>query len=375
MRLIGPRLRTVRHWLGTCMPCAMVCAGLLFAALPIRAQDVAEAARQERARKAAEQKSRRHVYTNDDLKRERILTPSDEARAEARKKNLPAPASDPQPAMDANTNSAAGSLGEIARRYRKEKAAREAEEALKKQPAQGYPMNVPAPAYGAPKILPSPKPPAVLRREIRPPVFRDRISRSAPPNPAPNSSVAFSAVAPRVSANAPRDFATPRRPLPRRRISPFEPRPYVAPIMPGPPPRALGVPSAPPAPMVEIPRGKLKGVMVKAGDSWWKLSREFLGRGSRWRELLALNPGQTDPNFLAAGSEILVPATGDSPPKPPDKLLKVQEGDTLWGIAHARYGSGAAWTCLARANAQLSDPNRIFPGQELVLPRSCQRTP
>jgi nucleoid-associated protein YgaU len=127
--------------------------------------------------------------------------------------------------------------------------------------------------------------------------------------------------------------------------------------------------------MVEITRGKLKGVMVKAGDSWWKLSREFLGRGTRWRELLALNPGQPDPNFLAAGSEILVPATGDSLSKPPDKLLKVQEGDTLWGIAHARYGSGAAWTCLAGANAQLSDPNRIFPGQELLLPRSCKRRP
>jgi hypothetical protein len=52
--------------------------GVLLAPLftiPSYAQDVADAARQEQAPKAADQKSSRHVYTEEDLQRPVILTP------------------------------------------------------------------------------------------------------------------------------------------------------------------------------------------------------------------------------------------------------------------------------------------------------------
>src|SRR5262249_43062957 len=47
-------------------------------------QDVAEAARKARARKQ-KPATERHVYTNEDLRRSKILTPEDESRAAAAK--------------------------------------------------------------------------------------------------------------------------------------------------------------------------------------------------------------------------------------------------------------------------------------------------
>lgn len=400
MRLSGPNPHTVRHMLRVCLPCVAVCAGMLLAAVPGRGQDVAEAARQEQARKAKEQKSERHVYTNDDLKRAHILTPGDQARADAKKQASPAvPANQQQQASDTEKTAAPESLVEIARRYRKEKEARQAEEALKKQPSSGYPMSVPAPELAAPKNLISPKafaspePRGIPRREVRPPVLRDRNFSNAPMDVAPESSGSVSPTAPRISPRAPREFL-PSRPFVPRRVSPFQPRPYTtprtpeapshdlriapaAPLAPEPPSRAPRVVAATPAlPPVAAIHGKLRTVMVQAGDSWWKLSREYLGRGARWQELLALNPGQSNPDVLATGREVLVPvAAFATPAKRPNAGITVQKGDTLWGIARAQLGSGTAWTCLAAANPQIVNPNVILPGQVLQSPESCSRQP
>src|SRR5438105_579652 len=62
---------------------------------------VAEAARQERARKQNQQKKSRHIYTADDLKRDQILTREDRAQLEARKYQLAAPPSTKQKPPDA----------------------------------------------------------------------------------------------------------------------------------------------------------------------------------------------------------------------------------------------------------------------------------
>ena len=399
MRLSSPNPHTVRHMLRVCLPCAAVCAGVLLAAIPSRAQDVAEAARQERARKAQKQKTGRHVYTDDDLKRAHILTPEDQARAEATGKNSPAaPANQEQQASDAKKNSAPESLGEIARRYRKEKEARAAEEALKKQPSSGYPMNVPAAELAAPKnLIPpkafvSPRPRAIPRGEVRPPVLRDRNFGNAAGNVAPDFSGAVSPATPGIPPRAPREFR-PSRPFVPKRISPFQPRPYsapripeapsrdlriesVAPLAPEPPARAPRVvPATPALPPVAAIHGKVRAVTVKAGDSWWRLSREYLGRGSRWQELQALNPSGTNPDMLIAGSEVLIPVAAGSLANREATNITVHRGDTLWSIARAHYGSGLAWTCLASANRQVTNPDLIQPGQVIQTPESCSTKP
>ena len=374
--------RKLWHALYRSVPCAAVCAGLLASAVPGRAQDVAEAARQEKARKAKEQKSERHVYTNDDLKREHILTPGDQARAEAKKKNSPAaPANQQQQAKDANKDSNQESLGEIARRYRREKAAREAEEALKKESPSGFPMNVPAQTFASPMGVAPQEPLVGPRRGMRPPRFSEKILRNAPRNIAPNFSGTPRGIVANPAPNATHDFATPRRPFIPKRVSPFQPRPYIAPapetpsrtlhVVPAPPqPSARALHATPVLPPVGEIRGEVRAIIVRTGDSWWKLSREYLGRGSRWQEVAALNRGQGNPNFIETGREVLVPVAS-SVPADRESQITVQKGDTLWSLAKAHLGSGLGWTCLAQANVGISNPDMIYPGELVRIPSSC----
>ena len=79
----------VREWLH--LRAGRGCALLILVAalMPVaaRAQDVAEAARQEKARKASQGARQSHVYTNEDLKKAEIVSRDERAAVEARKKN------------------------------------------------------------------------------------------------------------------------------------------------------------------------------------------------------------------------------------------------------------------------------------------------
>src|SRR5258708_21259256 len=71
--------------------CWLLCSAAL-GATQCRAQDAAEAARQEQARKQSQQNHGKHVYTEEDLKHAHILTAEDRAKVEARRNPQPAPA-------------------------------------------------------------------------------------------------------------------------------------------------------------------------------------------------------------------------------------------------------------------------------------------
>ncbi len=358
--------------------CAILCALSLCAARSANAQDMAEAARQEKARKAAQQKPPAHVYTNEDLQRSQILTPEDRAPIEARKKNVtPPPADENSPAIapsqDTQQATSSESLGEIARRLRAEKAARQAERARKLPQPDPFKLDLPHDA-----VLARPKPPA-----------RPLIAPSTVPSSSPRI------VKPSVNSGAVK-----RDPFSRAIIS-AAPRnvitvPALKPVAPASParPTAGAVPAV--APPIVVPPATIHpspvnsnhrpdSVRVQTGDSLWNLSRQYLGKGSRWQEWLNRNPGIGDPRRLQPGAVLLVPlaeaavatAPADSPSSllpnemPPATMISVQSGDSLWRIAAAHLGSGADWPCLAQANPDLSDVSLIYPGQTLVLPASC----
>ena len=86
---------------------------------------------------------------------------------------------------------------------------------------------------------------------------------------------------------------------------------------------------------------------------------------------MAANPSIGDPTHLAAGTEIVVPAPLSGLKS--DEKVTVHQGDTLSKIAQATYGRGAAWRCIAQANPEVTDVNRIYAGEQLLLPFSCQR--
>jgi nucleoid-associated protein YgaU len=417
-----------------------------FGAALSRAQDqqdpsVAEAARQERARKQESQKSAKHVYTEEDLKHRQILTPEDRAQIEAKRtecaqKNNCSPAApqNPPASLDANAPAPGTSLGEVARQLRKQKEL----QALK--PKQSEPFHLPfeTPALASP-ILPerpalrppaqpllhpkssSPKTPSnVFRRDpfsavpVRPEVRRPEIRRPEIPSVRENIRPAIrpevssdvhskvrEALRPLVHANVRPDFSKDVRPTLRahgRLTSPAQPRissrlaapgMLIQPVQPLAPsisaqPATPVAPSStirPMQPSRTLPSAAIaaqKIVSVQPGDSLWKLAKQNLGRGNRWRELLAVNPIIANPNQIRAGVQLSLPNVAVSPVASlgaeanASTTIKVRKGDTLWALAKSHLGRSSAWPCLATANPSLGDPNRIYENQELLVPVSCQ---
>jgi nucleoid-associated protein YgaU len=413
-------------------------------------QSVAEAARQERARKQELQKRAKHVYTEEDLKHPNILTPEDRAQVEAKRNECaqknncsPAPAQNPPASLDANSQTPQIPLGDVARQLRKQKEL----QALKPKQSEPFHLPFPTPALAAP-ILPerpatgppaqpafhpkasSPKTPLnVFRRDpfskvpIRPEVRRPEVRR--PENhpglrenvrPDLHTSVrenirpmadpkANNDVRPKVRedvlpANRPNvhpDFSKFVRPtlrapgrlippeLPRISSRPATPNIVIRPMQP-PAPAKPAQPAAPnatvrpvrpqPAPG-SVAIATRKTVSVQRGDSLWKLAQQNLGSGNRWPELLAANPRIADPNQIRAGTRLNLPdvaasglANHSGKPNAPT-TIKVHNGDSLWTLAKSNLGRSSAWPCLAAANPSISDANRIYENQELIVPAAC----
>ncbi|TVO68366.1 CHAT domain-containing protein [Denitromonas ohlonensis] len=144
---------------------------------------------------------------------------------------------------------------------------------------------------------------------------------------------------------------------------------------------------------------------VRRGDTLWRIARRLTGDGRNWREMVAYNNrlaelgmgGQViaDPHRIEPGQVISVPdilelraggtayrITGDNPLQhlPPHlnnlavgrgraMEYHVSPGESLSRIAARIYGDPALWRDIQRDNATLiRDPDRIYPGQILVLP-------
>ena len=409
----------------------LVCSCLFFGASHCRAQesqDAAEAARQESARKEQPKQSK-HVYTEDDLGRAKILTPEDEARFAASRKEQASPV-DPQmqAPLDASADIPQLPLGDIARRYRDAKRAMQAPTPFHlpfAEPAFASPIvpvaepTPPRPSFSPahPNLLPA-RPKVVVAPAISSPAPLHRVDpfarRSAPAAPsaariapaAPITQPSVSRPAPTPAVRQPNlsaDIAAPKLASPKFALAPPAPvdhssvprlaptpevrQPSLSPQITAPKfeARKFEFAPAPAAPAVVAPEiAPLTGVgqtpssshtvTVQAGDSLWKLAQQNLGRGSRWHELLAANPGIVDPTRLAAGTQIVVPTeTSISKHVKSDTKIAVQKGDTLTAIARANYGRAAAWRCIAQANPEVADANRIYEGQQLLLPFKCKQ--
>jgi nucleoid-associated protein YgaU len=80
------------------------------------------------------------------------------------------------------------------------------------------------------------------------------------------------------------------------------------------------------------------------------------------------------PNQATGASQAAVvpPANETSPsagavPKTATRI--VSRGDSLWRISQVTYGDGKRYAVLYKANrGHIRDPNRIFPGQIVILP-------
>src|SRR5262249_32523527 len=142
-------------------------------------------------------------------------------------------------------------------------------------------------------------------------------------------------------------------------------------------PGELVIPRGPPpnAPLAML-AGSLSRQKVQPGDSWWKLAAHYLGSGSRWTELLRVNPGlNRDPGRLPAGIYVFVPGNARTRPAALScSVVVVQKGNTLWSLAREYLGSGTLWPQLAAANPQITQFTRIPAGTKLKLPETAAPT-
>ena len=382
----------------------LLCSCLLFGASHCRAQetqDAADAARQERARKEQSQRQK-HVYTEDDLSRAKILTPEDEARFAALRHSQTAPTGEtPQPSLDASIEVPQLPLGDIARRYRNAKLALQApttfhlpfDEPTFAAPIISVPNVAPprpilssahpklAPAHPSIAVAPAITSAAPLRR-IDP--FARRSAPVAPSSPvhiAPNVPAAqprFWHPAPSPELPQPgvsQKVAAPKFAAPKFSPLAAESSPAPAAIMTSPSPQPnIAAAIAPPSQPLAASSSAERTITVQPGDSLWKLAQQALGRGSRWHELIAANPGIVDPTRLTAGTKIVVPReTSILQSRNSDTKIAVEKGDTLTKIAQSQYRRAGAWRCIEQANPEIKDPNRIYEGQQLLLPFNCNQ--
>jgi nucleoid-associated protein YgaU len=233
----------------------LTCSGILIISCTVfgfaqcYAQDVADAARQAQARKQNQPKKSKHVYTDEDLRRTQILTPEDRAEVEARKLQQPPPPGmeEAQDPLDAQALPPDAPLGDVARRYRKQR------ESLRLQQSARFHLPfVDEPVHATPKtsvvaaikppVLASPEAPVMPLRTVisipappqaepfqppvkRSPFERPRVFLSAPPRVAPSHPFANHVTPPRPPAV----IATPARPstIPVAPTRPAAPPPVV----------------------------------------------------------------------------------------------------------------------------------------------------
>ncbi|GIF21833.1 nucleoid-associated protein YgaU [Actinoplanes tereljensis] len=107
---------------------------------------------------------------------------------------------------------------------------------------------------------------------------------------------------------------------------------------------------------------------VQAGDTLSSIAAAKLGAANRWPQIYALNQALIrNPDRIFPGQVFVLP------PKQPvgtiPRLHTVSLGDTLSGIAAAKLGNSNRWPEIFTLNrAIITNPDRIIPGQVLVLP-------
>jgi nucleoid-associated protein YgaU len=360
---------------------------VLLCCAPVFGQSLGDVARQERQRKEQQASRSLHVYTNDDLRKAKILVPEDQARALAARNNpnnpMPAPVE-----LAGSANAIAPlqfllpvSTGENDIKdpstWEPEPVASEISPALA---ADSVDMEVSAASI------------PVKTNERREPVRRREFSKVADPfapkrierheTPAP---VAIEPV--HVSRKAVASIASVLGSSATVTIEPVHAsRKAAASIAP-----ALGSSATVTIEPVHATRkfntaggasftsstimreraatsSNTDKVLVRPGDSLWKLAQRYLGNGNRWFDLAELNPQLESPNLIRAGEWIQVrPSSEDES----TKQVVVRSGDTLWSVAENELGSPRGVECIVEANPQLESSDLIRPGQKLLLPANC----
>lgn len=217
------------------------------------------------------------------------------------------------------------------------------------EPSDEDMTEIPPEATRAPSLTPTMQP-SVMATPQPSPTPTLAPTPSARPTEAPTPGVLPTAAAPTASV----------APTPEARPTPDQTRPM-----------------APAAPKTRV---------VQPGDSLSAIAVEEYGSADRWTEIYEANRDQvTVPDVIEPGMSLRIPAADPGEPAaqaPSGPALQgvetfvytVQPGDSLSLIAMRHLGSAQRWSEIYYLNShQIANPNWIFPGQRLQVPKAAGR--
>ena len=108
--------------------------------------------------------------------------------------------------------------------------------------------------------------------------------------------------------------------------------------------------TTPEPPVVEL-KGQPLTYVVKKGDTLSSIAREHYGDISK-RKLIQKVNNLADPDRIVPGQKLILPAVEKAPAvEPPEgRTYTVKKGDTLWSIAERLLGDGKQWRRIQKAN-------------------------
>ncbi|MEG4939477.1 LysM peptidoglycan-binding domain-containing protein [Microcoleus sp. F4-D5] len=109
---------------------------------------------------------------------------------------------------------------------------------------------------------------------------------------------------------------------------------------------------------------------VQSGDTLSVIAQKFYNDANLWQRIYEANRGiiGQDPDRIFPGQNLVIPGFTNASGSP--RTYTVQPGDTLSVIAQNFYGDANLWQTIHEANRSVigQDPDQIFPGQNLVIP-------
>ena len=314
-------MRIAVHWRGG-LKSGVLVSLILGCAAASFAQDLGEIARQERERKKEQPTRAEYVYTNDDLQREHILVPEDKERAIAAREGA-------KPTAQVAQTSAAPVAPAVATATASAPAPSPAQTATRTSSASAV-------TASAATSQARPSSPAA-------PIFRPAVATNDSPQVASAKTASDEAKQSPLEAilELVREQETSAREAAAEKHS--HERPAMQTTASGTPAGGARLPqhahqiewapveekktlpgemdaSEPSAPVFRSRRryeaslkeepidlGVTDVVTVERGDSLWKLARRYLGSGTRWRELAAVNTQILNANVLHVGEWICLP--------------------------------------------------------------------